>query len=149
MNLFKRLFLSIQPIALDLGLLIIRLSTGGLLMQYGFQKMQKFGEFKSTFPDPFGLGSELSLVLCIFAEFFCSLLLALGLFTRLVLIPLIINMLVVVFFAHANDPFSQKEHGLSFLFPHILIFLTGPGRFSLDALLFNKKAKTLSDLSNL
>lgn len=98
MHLFKRLFLSIQPVALDLGLLIIRLSTGGLLMQYGYQKMQNFGEWKGTFPDPFGLGSELSLALCIFAEFFCSLLLAFGLFTRLALIPLIINMLVVVFF---------------------------------------------------
>jgi putative oxidoreductase len=116
-------------------------------MQYGFQKMQHFSEWKTTFSDPFGLGSTFSLVLCIFAEFFCSLLLALGLFTRMALIPLIINMLVVVFIAHANDPFSDKEHGLSFLFPHILIFLTGPGRFSLDALLFSRKGRTLSDLS--
>lgn len=142
MNQLKRIFLSVEPIALNLGLLLIRLSTGGLMLQYGFQKLQNFGEWKATFPDPFGVGGTLSLGLCIFAEFFCSILLMLGLFTRLSLIPLIINMLVVVFVAHAADPFSEKEHGLLFLFPHILLFLTGPGRFSLDALLFKGNKQT-------
>lgn len=59
-----------------------------------------------------------------------------GLFTRFALIPLIITMVVAGFVIHANDPLfdrgPSKELALMYLFPYIILFLTGPGRFSLD-----------------
>lgn len=86
-----------------------------------------------------GLGDELSLLLIIFAEFFCSILLILGIATRAVVIPLIIGMLVIICMVHGDDPFRDKEHGLLFLVPYIVLFITGPGKYSLDYLFFGKK----------
>ena len=81
-----------------------------------------------------GLGGEISLALTVFAEFFCSLLLVLGIGTRLFLIPLIIVAMVIVFVVHGADPLGDKEHGLLFLAPYITLMLTGPGKYSLRLL---------------
>lgn len=131
-------FLSIRPIALDAGLFLLRVIFGLLLMQYGWEKFSKFAEWSSTFPDPLGVGSTVSLAMCIFAELFCAGLLVLGLFSRVVLIPLIFNMLVVALIVHADDSMREREHALSFLVPFLTIFLAGPGKYSLDNLFMKK-----------
>ncbi len=55
-----------------------------------------------------GIGSKLSFNLVIFAEFFCGLLVLIGFFTRLAVIPIFIDMAVAFFIAHAKDPFDVK-----------------------------------------
>lgn len=116
------------------------MSTGGLMMfAHGLKKLQNFGTMFHTFATPIGFSPELSYVLNVGAEFFCSLLLILGLFTRIAVIPLIINMIVIVCVVHLNDPWGKKEFGLLFLIPFLVIFLSGPGKYSLDQLLFNRK----------
>ena len=99
---------------------------------HGWGKFQKVLSGDLSFADPIGVGEEVSLILTVFAEFFCGILVALGLFTRAALIPLIITMLVAVFIIHADDPFSKQEFGLLYLIPYITLFLTGPGKLSLD-----------------
>lgn len=84
-------------------------------------------------PTPIGIGELPSLFLTIFAELVCGVLVALGLFTRAALIPLIITMAVAVFIVHADDPFSKQEFGLLFLVPYVALLLKGPGTWSLDA----------------
>jgi putative oxidoreductase len=79
------------------------------------------------------------LILTVFAEFVCSILLIVGLGTRLALIPLIITMLVAVFIVHAPDGMDKKEHGLMYLLPYFALFLLGSGKFSLDAFLKKEK----------
>ena len=117
----------------DLGLLIMRLSAGlVMLYAHGLPKMQNFAEMSTRFPDPIGLGSPLSLILAIFAELFCAALLALGLFTRMALIPLIITMVVAYFIVHAADPFQQKELAFMFLSIYVGLFFTGPGKYSVQ-----------------
>ncbi len=129
--MFKRLF-SASPISADLAALILRTGTSFLMLVYGYQKFKKLLEGDFSFADPIGLGEPVSLVLTVFAEFFCSVFLLLGWFTRPALIFLIFTMLVVVLLVHAGDPFDQKEHGISFLIPYLSLFLTGPGKYSLD-----------------
>lgn len=119
----------------DVVLLLLRL-TFGLSMAYahGWPKLQKLmagGEVK--FLDFLGLGPEVSMGLAVFAELGCALLLAVGLFTRLASIPLIITMFVAVFVAHWGDPYSDMEKGLLFLTPYLCILLAGPGWYSIDA----------------
>ncbi|MDZ4714552.1 MAG: DoxX family protein [Cytophagales bacterium] len=126
---------STKPIALDAGLLLIRLTVAVLMIPHGWAKFTHFAERADKFPDPLGVGSPVSLFLVISAELFCSVLLALGLFTRIVLVPLMIAMGVVVLVIHADDPVSKKEHALLFLIPYAGLFLTGPGGYSLDRLL--------------
>ncbi|MCB9192722.1 MAG: DoxX family protein [Flavobacteriales bacterium] len=129
----KKVLFSNRPIATDLGLLMLRLASGGIMAySHGWGKLQKMLSGDMSFADPIGVGEEASLILTVFAEFVCGILVALGLFTRAALVPLIITMLVAVFIVHADDPFSKQEFGLLFLIPYITIFLAGPGKFSLD-----------------
>jgi putative oxidoreductase len=130
--MFKRL-LSIKPYSIDLALLILRLGAGGFMIVHGWSKLINFNKRLSSFSDPIGLGSEASLTLIVFAEFFCSLFLILGLYTRLALIPLIVAMCVVAFIVHGADPFGTKEKALLFLVAYLSLFFTGPGKFSFDS----------------
>jgi putative oxidoreductase len=105
---------------------------------HGYGKLISFAEEASTFEDPIGLGPVLSMVLAIFAEFFCSLALVFGVATRLAAIPLIILMIVIAFVVHVSDPFGDMELALLYLCSFVLILLAGPGRYSLDAVIWNK-----------
>src|ERR1043166_1710345 len=89
--------------AFNLGMLALRLGVGVLLASHGFGKLVHFGTMKNHFMNFIGLGPTVSLALVVFAEFFCSILLILGLFTRLASIPIIIAMGVVVFVASHGD----------------------------------------------
>ena len=55
--------------------------TFGLLLfiNHGLDKIRHFGNLEYSFPDPFHIGHRWSLVLVVFAEVFCSLLLVLAL----------------------------------------------------------------------
>lgn len=70
--------------------------------------------------------------LTIFAELFCSILLILGLFTRLATIPLLITMLVVIHL-HEWQLFDKQELAPAFFVGYLVILLLGPGKYSLDA----------------
>lgn len=125
--------LQTRPIAFDLSMLLLRLA-GGLLLLHGIPKLLEFNTKVDAFPDPIGIGSVASLILCIFAEFFCTVFVMLGAFTRVMVIPVIINMAVIVFVVHGNDPIKKNELGIFYLLTFLVIFLAGPGRFSLDGL---------------
>lgn len=124
------------PASADCAVLILRVGISCLMLTHGYAKLTNFLGGDRAFADPIGIGEELSYVLTICAEFGCSILIILGLGTRAALIPLIITMVVVATIVHAKDPFDMKEHALLFLFPYIALFLTGPGRFSVDAKLY-------------
>ncbi|TNF30193.1 MAG: DoxX family protein, partial [Bacteroidetes bacterium] len=103
----KKLLFSNKPFQADLGLLLLRLASGGIMAySHGWGKMQRVQEGELGFADPIGIGELPSLVLTVFAELVCGVLVALGLFTRAALVPLIITMVVAVFIVHADDPFS-------------------------------------------
>lgn len=116
----------------DLALLILRIGSGLMMMTHGGFKISEFNRFAPDFYDFLGLGGEISLGLTVFAEFFCALLVAAGLMTRIVLVPLIVLTLVIVFDIHGSDPFGDKEVGLLYLMAYAALFLSGPGRFALD-----------------
>jgi putative oxidoreductase len=119
----------------DVALLILRITAGGLMGTHGYGKVQMVLDGSTQFADPIGLGMTTSLALAAFAEFFCSLAVAIGLFTRLATIPLIITMAVAAFIVHGADPLAKKELALLFLAAYTAIGLAGPGRFSVDRLL--------------
>ena len=121
----------------DLGLLLLRVVGGGLMaLLHGWPKLQGFADKADTFPDPLGLGSLISLILVVFAEFFCALLVTLGLFTRAFTLPLIITMLVAVFITHGADPLAKKELALIYLAIYSTILFAGAGKYSLNRVSF-------------
>lgn len=126
----------------DLALLILRLVFGGsMIVGHGWGKLMRlFSGEPIEFGDPYGLGPVTSLILATSAEFLCAVLVTVGLLTRWALIPLIITMLTVVFVVHLGDPYSRVEKGILFLGPYLALLLTGPGAYSLDAMISNRKA---------
>lgn len=125
---------------LDLGILIIRVAIGVFMLTHGYPKLVRlFSGEEIRFADPFSLGPVPSLALAVFAEFFCSIFVAIGLGTRLATIPLIVTMSVAAFVSHGSDPFARKELALLYLLFYVLLLITGSRRFSVDRLLFGKQ----------
>lgn len=117
----------------DIGLLLLRIGFGITMITHGWGKLQAYEGLKSSFPDPLGVGSQASLTLAVFAEFFCSILLIAGFATRLALTQLIATMAVAFFIVHGADPMQKKELALVYLMLYIGLFVAGPGRLSVDA----------------
>jgi putative oxidoreductase len=125
--------LNSKPISVDVGLLIFRVVVGVLMLPHGWPKLANFAERMEKFSDPLGIGSTLSLTGTVIAEFFCSLLLILGLFTRAALIPLIFTFIIITFVVHGDDPLGDRETQLLFLTCYLVLLFTGPGKYSIDA----------------
>lgn len=103
-----------------------------MMMVHGWQKIQGFSRMSQAFPDPFGVGSPLSLTLAIGAEFFCSILVILGVALPLALVPLIVTMLVAIFVAHGSDPWQKKELASCYLATYLTLLASGAGGYSVD-----------------
>jgi putative oxidoreductase len=138
----------------SIGLLILRLGAGGFLATHGWGKVQMVikGQF-DNFPDPLHIGSKLSLISAAGAEFVCSILVMIGLATRLAALPPAFAMAVAAFVIHKADPLlaeqgfavfkagqsefpKSKEPALMFLIPFLALVFTGPGLFSIDGWLW-------------
>lgn len=119
---------------MSIGILLLRLGVAyTMIIGHGYPKLVKFDVLTEKFSDPIGIGVTASVVLVIFAEFICSLLIGLGLFTRLASIPLIVAMSVATFIANADKGFSGMESSMLYLIVYVAIFFIGAGRFSIDA----------------
>lgn len=137
-TLYKFLFPGEErPQTVSIAILAIRLLFGILIITHGYMKLANFGALEQSFPDPLGVGSQLSLILAIFAELLCGIAFTIGFLYRVVLIPLIFTMLVVVLFVHGSDPLSVKELGILYLGIFCISYILGPGRFSVDQLIRN------------
>lgn len=134
----KRLFYhSYSPAAFNLAMLVVRVVFGLLMMHHGWQKLSHFAEYEHKFMNFMGIGQTASLGLATFAEFFCSLLLILGLFTRLATIPLLVT-IGVIFNKHHWQFFGDHELVPALATAYIVLLLVGPGKYSLDAQISKK-----------
>lgn len=145
----KLLSTTIEPIHLSLGLLLLRIIIGVVMAFYGYQKLMHFNEmaasdFWAKEISFLGFTGKIPLGLTIFAEFFCSLLLLIGLFTRLSLIPLLICMGYIVVVVSKFSIISSGDNGTQvntafvYFIIYLALFLTGPGKYSVDAQLSKK-----------
>ncbi|HEY9168712.1 MAG TPA: DoxX family protein [Lutibacter sp.] len=125
--------------SLNIALLTIRVGAATLMLTHGIPKLLMLFSGDIQFPGVLGLSPFFSLVLAVFSEVLCSVLVFIGLKTRLATIPLIITMLVAVILIHHGDPFARKELGLLYLLLYVPLLMLGGGKFSLDALLQNNR----------
>jgi putative oxidoreductase len=130
------LLLDFLPRSHDIGLLLLRLWVGlTMAFNHGLAKVRNFGEMAKQFPDMLGFGSSTSLALVTFSELACGILVAVGLATRLALIPLIVTMGVAFVAVHklqvAPGP-GSGELAFVYLGAFLTLFVAGAGRFSID-----------------
>ena len=124
----------------SLLILALRLFFGILFFTHGLDKLANFNELLPKFPDVLGFGSYMSLMVSIFCEFCCSLFLIAGLLVRLTVIPMMIAMAVAFFDVH-DGMFPEGELALIYLIMFIILYITGPGKFSIDYLIDKKIQK--------
>lgn len=129
---------SVNDNAVNTFLLIARITVAGFMLTHGIPKLQHAMAGNMQFADPIGIGSTLSLILVIFAEVFCSVLLILGLATRFASVALIINMVVATFIALKDQPFAKKELPLLYLVFFVGFLLIGGGKYAVDHLIRGK-----------
>ena len=138
--MFKKI-MSVKPFGLN-ALVVIRIFAGILMLLHGrmvFDSEIMKGMGASLHDE---LGLPFPLLMAYFAkgaEFFGGLLLAIGLFTRFALIPLIITMAVAAFGSHHGQISGEGEHAFLFLLIFAAFFFIGPGKWSIDYLLRKKR----------
>lgn len=132
-----------HPVIHDVALLLLRVVAGAMLMQHGGQKL--FG-FPPSAGQPFTGAPELLSQMWIAGvlETFGGLLLALGLFTRIVGFVLAGELAVAYFLSHAPRGFfpiiNRGELAALYCFVFLFFAAAGGGRFSLDRLIFNRRS---------
>jgi len=135
--------LGFLPASANVGLLVLRLWLGlSICKLHGWSKLTGFSGMAHKFADPFGIGPTASLALTVVAEFFCGLLLALGLLSRLAALILVINLTVAFTYVHKGHLVGPGSGEMAFVYlaGFVTILVAGPGRFSLDAALSGKSA---------
>ena len=121
-----------KKVSIDLGLLLMRVSFSVGMMTHGYGKFLKLIQGNFEFSDPIGIGSTLSLILTVIAEFIAPILIILGWKTRTASLFPTITMIVAFFVVHDGDPFSRKEKAFVYLIAFLTLYFTGPGKYSLN-----------------
>ncbi|MNK76090.1 hypothetical protein D3C87_956510 [compost metagenome] len=116
----------------DLGLLLLRISTGGLMLFHGVSKLIHGISFLVDNMGAFGYAVYIGEVLAPIA-------ILLGFRTRIAAVLLAITCVVAVATAHAQEIFSISEHGgyalellMLYLFGALALFFTGAGKFAVS-----------------
>lgn len=117
------------------AMLLIRIIAGGLMLHHGYSKIEGFNSMKESFMNFLHLGSQVTLCLVIFAEFFCAALLILGLFTRVAAFVLLINMAVIIFMVFNMDFYGKAELACLYTACYLSLLLCGPGKISIDSMI--------------
>ncbi|ATC63504.1 DoxX family protein [Nibricoccus aquaticus] len=133
--LMKFLQLRFIPASIDLALLVLRLWVGGsMLFLHGWPKLVAWGEKAASFADPFGIGAQASYALALLGEVGGSVLLIVGLFTRLGAALGAVTMGVAFFVAHGGQLSGAGNGELAFLYlgAYVTLLLAGGGFYAAD-----------------
>ena len=120
----------------DSAILFMRIFIGAMMLTHGIGKIQNYNAIVNLFPDPLGIGSAVSFTLITLTEVGCSVLIIMGLFTRLATLPLIFGMYVATFIAFPEKTFAEGELSFVYMGIYIMLLVSGGGRYALDALFF-------------
>ena len=135
------LTLSFLPISRDMALLLLRLVIGlSLFVKHGIEKLTGFSGMQQHFPDPLHVGVTFGLTYATLTDGICSLLVILGLASRLSAFLIVFNLLVVfIFLHHFSFMDGHAELVWAYTGGFLAILISGPGKYSLDNRFFGTK----------
>lgn len=120
--------------AQDIGWLFLRVSGAMLLLWvHGLPKLLNYSTQLQSIEDPFHLGPNLTLMLAIFAEVLCPLLIMAGVLVRLACLPILCVLLIALGVVHPQWSLAEGQFGWLLLIIFTSLFIAGPGRLALNA----------------
>ncbi|RYY61984.1 MAG: DoxX family protein [Chitinophagaceae bacterium] len=137
--LMKKLFsTNYSDNAFNIGIFVMRVVAGlSMAVSHGYGKLTDFSTTAvQQASNPYHLPGNVAAGMLVFAEFFCAILIVLGLLTRFAAFALIIAMGTAFFVAHKGQLFAKgSEASAMFLVIFFALLLVGPGKFSADKLI--------------
>lgn len=133
--------LSPSPLWQDSGLAFIRIIVGAFMIFHGWEvfdaeKMKVY----LTWDSFKGFSSPSFMVyMGKIAELIAGILMTIGLFTRPATLVLIFTMLYISFLVGHGKVWYEDQHPFLFVLLGLVFFFTGPGKLSVDQLLFRNK----------
>ena len=124
----------------EAGLAILRIGTGAtLFLRHGLEKQPiHWPQFLAHFPDPIHIGAHPSFFISFISDFICSLLIALGIWTRWAALFCFCNIFVAWAMVHRFAFFGKgpdAAHGeliVLYLVALLTLVVTGSTAFSVD-----------------
>lgn len=135
-------FFSSSPLAPDFGLALVRIITGMLLVWHGWETFdaEKMKMYAGWFADRKYSNPEIWAYAGKVAELLAGIGFILGLFTRLAALAAIAAFAGIIFLlGDKGKIFEGDQHPFLFILLSLIFLFAGPGKFSLDTLLFNKR----------
>ena len=142
-DLFKILLESTAGNSLNnLAMLVFRILLAVELFRvHGLKKFRGDNGQPEEVPNPFHFPKAINGGIAAFADTVAPLLVILGLFTRLAILPTIGVTAVGYFWIHRNDPAERRDIPYMYTLCFLLLFIIGPGTLSLDHYLLNMLTK--------
>lgn len=135
----KFLSTSISDLRVDLALLLFRVILSiSLIGTHGLKNIIHFDAASRELPDPFGMGPLFSVVMAILSDVVCALLVLVGCITRFAILPILMLTLTGLFVVHIKDSAVIRDVPLIYSLSFLLLFYLGPGKYSVDQILFSK-----------
>ena len=135
----NRLFSSV-PLFQNKGLALVRIILGSFLVYHGWEIFDtaKMNEYMGW--DIFKRSSSMSVMVYMgkAAELVSGVMFITGLLTRIASLILICTMLYITFFVGNGKIWYEDQYPFLFALLGLVFFFTGPGKWSMDNLLFNK-----------
>jgi putative oxidoreductase len=137
--MIKKIF-SPDPLWSDYGLVAIRILTGLLMAYHGAEIFNRTAmEVYLTWDVIKGLPApELMVYVGKGIEFFAGVCLAVGLFTRIASLFMVIDMLFICFKIGNGRFYYEDQHPFLFALIALIFFFTGPVKWALDFSIFKK-----------
>jgi putative oxidoreductase len=100
---------------------------------HGLPKLLNYSAELTRIEDPFHLGAAPTLILAIFAEVVCPLLIMAGVLVRLACLPILFLLAVALLVVHPQWSLEEGQFGWLLLIVFTSVFIAGPGRLAMNA----------------
>ena len=125
----------------DLSMLLFRIAISvQLMIAHGLKKIGVGVEEAERVPNPLHLPEQFNQFFAIASNLVFPVLVIIGLFTRLSVLPILAVTLMGYFVVHWNDPLLEKDMPFMYSVAYLFLLVIGPGRYSADHVI-NKKVK--------
>lgn len=141
-DFIKRLYIASSGYSYThLGRMFLRMFVGVVMLQFGVRQIMVFSEIAPVFPTISGIPPQLTLILLIAIEIFCSFCIMIGFCTRLMTMPPFVAMCIAeCYIINSSAPIPPYMLGwespvylpIMFIGIYFFLLLVGPGKISCD-----------------